>query len=264
MENDFICRKGLGMAFGEWFSGISRFVEDLTGMLYPWIDYVVQASPWVGISVLALGLLAALAPCQVATNLAVFGYLAHRGNKPGQLVRDAFLIWVGKSLVYAAIFIVVAILMWQAQDMLPWIQGWRKILGPLMLLAGLYLLFQPKFLQIYWGVEMPASRCSPGKQAWSSLAMGVGVGWAFCPTVFWIYFGVALPMFSQTQYPLAMPVLFALGTLLLAFLAVLLAVTGVSGMGKWLRQRHRWQPMLQKLTGLSFVVGGLYDTFYYW
>lgn len=250
--------------FANTFAWMVEAVEGLTNMLYPWVDQIIQSSPWIGLSVAALGLLAALAPCQVATNLAVLGFMTQQSKKPWQLLEKGMLLWLGKSLIYTSVFFIVVFFMLQARDLLPWIQGWRKAMGPLMLAAGLYMLFQPKLLQIYWGVENFGNLSSGNSNRWSSLMMGIGVGWAFCPTVFWIYFGVAMPLFSQTRFSFAMPALFAFGTLIPAFLTVVLTMIGISRVALAYSQRNSWQHSLQKLSGISFVLGGSFDIFYYW
>jgi len=88
---------------------------------------------------------------------------------------------------------------------------------------------------------------------------------AFCPTLFFLFFGLTLPLSLTAPLGALYPVAFALG-IMLPLLIVVAFLPGPASQGHQtyaggLRRAHR---MAASLAGGVFMLAGLYDTFVYW
>jgi cytochrome c-type biogenesis protein len=84
-----------------------------------------------------------------------------------------------------------------------------------------------------------------------------------CPTLFWLFFGLTLPLALRSAGGLALPGLFALGTALplLGFTALVAAGREASGVLDRLTRSHR---LVSRLSGGVFILAGINDTVTYW
>jgi hypothetical protein len=94
--------------------------------------------------------------------------------------------------------------------------------------------------------------------------LGVVFSFAFCPTLFWLFFGLTVPLALRSTGGLIFPGLFAVGASL-----PLLAMTAVVGAGlgtarHFIGGLRRAERGLRVAAGITLVVAGLHDTIVYW
>lgn len=93
--------------------------------------------------------------------------------------------------------------------------------------------------------------------------MGTAFSLGFCPTMFWLFFGMLMPIVVQSSYGIFLPSVFAVGTavpfLLIAEFTVGLGLNRV--MVKKTKTIGIW---IQKAAGILFIVLGIGDTLTYW
>ncbi|MBI3079760.1 MAG: sulfite exporter TauE/SafE family protein [Deltaproteobacteria bacterium] len=256
----------LAAAWYGWLSQLSA------GLIRP-VEALVLPLNVPALSVLAFGVLGALAPCQLTTGAAALAYVSRGG--PGILRRTAAYVG-GRTVMYLTAAGAVLLVGWDVRDAaIPVITATRKALGPLMVFIGLGFLDVIR-LPGGFGTEL-AGRLQahlPAQGALGAFLLGVVFSLAFCPTLFWLFFGLTLPLALSQPAGWLLPGVFALGTGL-----PLLALTGLmprrlslvahAGTGAWnagptLGGLLRWGRLGQKLAGLVFVIAGLHDTFTYW
>jgi sulfite exporter TauE/SafE len=109
----------------------------------------------------------------------------------------------------------------------------RKALGPLMLLIGLYLLGAFR-LNIRLGQRLSRwlEARMPREGTQGAFALGLVFSLAFCPTLFWLFFGLLIPLALASQGGWFFPGTFAVGTAL-----PLLGFTYVLSLGTTVAQR---------------------------
>ncbi len=251
---------GLGAVLvlgGEVSQGLYRGMSALYGVLAPPLDALRRSLDLPGVSAFLLGVLAAFAPCQVTTGAGALAYLARDGGRlfPGL---PAFLL--GKALAYT---LLLGVALWlfggPPQDPGGLFRPVRLALGPLMVLVGLGLL---GVLRLPWAWPLPLRMETGGKGFWGALALGVLFGLAFCPTLFWLFFGLLLPLALASPWGALYPGLFALGSGVP--LALFLWLLGRLGRGGALRALRRAGGWATRLAGWVLVGAGLLDTAVYW
>lgn len=172
----------------------------------------------------------------------------------------------GKVTVYTLVggLVIVAGLQLDAMS-IPVVVAARKALGPLMLVVGLTMLgaFRLKAgfgHRLAFRLRERLRGGGPGR----AYLLGVVFSFAFCPTLFWLFFGLTVPLALRSTGGWAFPGLFALGASL-----PLLAVTGVVAVGFGRMSRatgglRRAEPMLRTIAGVLLLLAGLHDTLIYW
>ncbi len=98
----------------------------------------------------------------------------------------------------------------------------------------------------------------------SAFLLGIAFSFAFCPTLFWLFFGLTLPLALRSHGGWAFPGLFAVGTtlpLLAVAAGVALGLGTTDSLAGSLTRVHR---ALRWAAGMLFMLGGLHDTIVYW
>ena len=243
-----------------WYSWLSSLTQGPILVIQDWIE----GSSVPLVSALLFGLIGATSPCQLTTNLGALAFSASRaGTAP---VLGASLAYVaGKVLVYSVVGGLAVVLGLQLQGVsIPVVLVARKLLGPLMLLVGLGLL---GLVRLPGGFGLNLCRWIAEKvpgSARSAFLLGVAFSFAFCPTLFWLFFGLTVPLALRSPGGWSFPGVFALGTAL-----PLLALAAVVSLGWGAADRlaggvARWHRPVKSVAGAAFIVAGLHDTLIYW
>jgi cytochrome c biogenesis protein CcdA len=244
-----------------WYTWLSTLSQGLVFTIQEWIEGVDLPVA----SALLFGLIAATSPCQLTTNLTALAYASRESSKGGTFI-SALAYAAGKVAIYslAGALVILAGLQLQAVS-IPVVIVARKLLGPLMVAAGLGLLgvirLRGAFGQrVSWKLREVLPTRGPG----GACLLGVVFSLAFCPTLFWLFFGLTVPLALKSAGGWAFPGLFAFGSTL-----PLLTVSGVVALGfgavEWAVGRmaglHR---VAGVVAGGIFILAGLHDTVVYW
>ena len=222
------------------------------------------------VSVLLFGMIGAFAPCQLSTGVAALSFLARRAAEPRSLWAQTFAYLAGKATVYLSVGGAMVLLGLQigqiSHTAIPVIAITRRLLGPLLIIVGLFLagILKTRFSigqQLTARIETKIGRQAGVVPAY---LMGVAFAFTFCPTLFWLFFGLTIPLALASPGGLVFPAVFALGTTLpLLFFAVLLA-TGASNLRAIVQRARRFDVWAQRAAGIVFVLIGLNEILLYW
>lgn len=144
-----------------------------------------------------LGLLTALSPCPLATNIASVAYIVRDVEKKRTMFINGLLYVLGRTLSYTLLGIVL-ILILKSGTSLFGVQRFiatygEKILGPALLLIGLFMLFGKNLNLPSFCVSNKNTNLSR-KGGFGALLLGILFALAFCPTSCVFYFGMLIPM----------------------------------------------------------------------
>jgi cytochrome c-type biogenesis protein len=224
------------------------------------------------VSVLLFGLIGAFAPCQLSTGVAALSFIARRAGEPRKMWAQTLAYLAGKATVYLVIGGVIVLLGLQlnqvSRSAIPVITVARKLLGPLLILVGLFLL---GVLKTHFSLgEQLSARIQDkiGRQAgiFPAYLMGVAFSFTFCPTLFWLFFGLTIPLALTSPGGLVFPGVFALGTTLPLLFFMGLIATGADALRlrAIVHNAKRLDVWAQQAVGLVFVLIGLNEIFLYW
>ncbi len=244
-----------------WYGWLSGLTQGTVFVVQGWDDRLELPL----LSAVVFGLIGTTSPCQLTTNLSALAWASARpgGGRP---LRLALAYVAGKMSVYTLVGGAIFLLGRELQAAsIPVVIVARKALGPLMIVIGLGLLGFWRFrlgLGQALALRLRDRLKAPG--AGGAYLLGVAFSFAVCPTLFWLFFGLTIPLALRSAGGWAFPGLFALGSSL-----PLLVVTGLVSAGAGAVEvvaggvRRLDQP-LRIAAAIILLVAGIHDTVVYW
>jgi cytochrome c-type biogenesis protein len=162
-----------------------------------------------------LGLLTAISPCPLATNITAIGFIGRDIESKKRIFWNGILYTAGRVIAYSLLGAILIYILRSGADMFSIQKGvskWGELLiAPVMLLIGLFMLFGDKLRLPKFGFTGNVES-DKLKGSWGSLLLGMLFAMAFCPTSGVLYFGMLIPMSAQATAGYLLPIVFALAT----------------------------------------------------
>lgn len=213
-----------------------------------------------------LGVVGAMAPCQLSASVGAITYFGSRQMQNGRFSWwEVFWYLAGRTAVFSLLGLLFCLLGHNdSVATMPVLSFVRKLLGPLLILIGIFLLGWIRLPGVGAGFSTAlkqSARRRGGKPG--AFLMGAAFSLGFCPTMFWLFFGLLMPMTMKAEYGVILPPLFAVGTALpLLFFLGISAGLGLNRLPvRKARQVGRW---VQWLAGGFFILLGIVDMMIFW
>ncbi|MDX1805833.1 MAG: sulfite exporter TauE/SafE family protein [Paenisporosarcina sp.] len=209
-----------------------------------------------------LGIVGAVAPCQLTGNISAITYYGNRTIQNKTDWSDVLSFMLGKITVFS----ILGLFVWLIgqtfeQSMISYFPFLRKIIGPVIIFVGLVLLGVFKLNLINRLSSRIPLRLQKGKLG--SFFMGVSFSIAFCPTMFVLFFVSLMPIVATAPYGFILPAVFGVATTLP--LLIVLAIMGFLELDKLtLKNSKKIGSVVQKSAGVLLIIVGIFDTITYW
>jgi len=212
------------------------------------------------LSALFLGLITAISPCPLATNIAATAYLSRKVTDRRFAVITGSLYTLGRMFSYSIIGILIIVVGLEIPGIALFLQSaGETVLGPLLIIVGVIILLMDRISFGKGGNKLTAIG---GKVAdWGMVGgflLGVIFALAFCPYSAVLYFGVLIPLALKSSGGIALPAIYAIGTGLPVLIFGTLLSLGVAGVSKWLNVITRVEKILRILIAIVFIGVGIY------
>lgn len=210
-----------------------------------------------------LGLMTAISPCPLATNITAIAYISKKiGNSKSTLLVSIFYT-LGRMIIYIGIAAVIVWIGLSTFSISMVLQKYGKIiLGPMLLIFGVLM------LGIFnLSIGKSGDRLNKIKESLSekgvigSLLLGMLFALAFCPISGVFYFGMLIPLALQNSDPILIPSIFAVATSLPVILFSLILVFSFSKIGDVMRKVQLIEKWLRKAVAIIFIIVGIYYIF---
>lgn len=226
-----------------------------------WLQTLLDNSTTPLLTAFLLGLLTALSPCPLATNIAAIGFIGKDIENRRQIFRNGLLYTLGRIVAYTLLGTILITVLKEGSSMF----GIQKtigtygewLLGPLLLLIGLFMLFGSRLNLPQFGFSGNAEGLAQ-KGGWGALLIGILFALAFCPTSGVFYFGMLIPMSATATAGYALPVVFAVATAIPILLVAWVLAFSVQRLGTFYRKMQVIQRWLNLVVGVLFVIIGMY------
>ncbi len=220
---------------------------------------------WIAIvTALWLGILTSISPCPLAANIAAISYISRRTERKGLVLASGIFYTIGRSLTYTVLGVLVAGALLNIPDISRFLQDFfNKLLGPLLILTGMFLL---GLLHSNVSVPKPSdavSRRLVDSGVWGSLALGMLFALAFCPVSAALFFGSLIPIAIEQQSTFLLPLVYGLGTGLPVLIFALVIAFAVSMLGRLLKAVNTFELWFRRITGVVFIGVGIYYSLTY-
>jgi len=212
--------------------------------------------PW--LSALVLGLMTAISPCPLATNITAIGFISKDIENRDRVFLNGLLYTLGRAITYTLIAFIIYLGADQFKFSGIFQRYGGKILGPLLVIIGLFMLDVIKIT--FPGIGKLNSKMQ-NKSSWNyidALLLGIVFALAFCPYSGVLYFGMLVPMTVASASGLYLPVIFAVATgIPVIIFAWILAYT-VSGIGKVYNKVKTFELWFRRIISVLFIIIGVY------
>jgi len=214
-----------------------------------------------------LGLLTAISPCPLATNITAIGYIGRDIESKRRIFWNGILYTVGRVIAYSLLGAILIYILHKGEDMFfiqKGVSKWGEMLiSPTMILIGLFMLLGDRLHLPKFGFS---GNVDSGKLKgmWGSLFLGILFAMAFCPTSGILYFGMLIPMSAQATAGYFLPVIFAFATGLPVIFVAWFIAYSVSEIGTFYNRMKIFQKWFNLIVAILFILVGLYYayTFY--
>ena len=222
-----------------------------------WLTELAQNSEIPLLAAFALGLLTAIAPCPLATNITATAFIAKTINSRKKVLFSGLLYTLGRMFSYTAIG---AIIYFGANtfQIAKLFQGnGEKYIGFVLVILGLIMLNIIKLNFIKGGnwIDQLSDKFKT-KGLLGAFLLGALFALAFCPYSGALFFGMLIPMTIKSG--LAMPVLFSIGTGLPVILFAFVIAFSMEKLGIYFKAITKIEKIMRILAGVTFIVTGLY------
>lgn len=208
-----------------------------------------------------LGLLTALSPCPLATNITAVGFISKDIENRNRMFLNGILYTVGRILSYSVLgAVLIAVIRSGADtfDIQNEISLWgERLLAPALIVIGLFMLFGDKLPLPQFGVAA-SGRMERLRGAWGSLLLGVLFALAFCPSSGLFYFGMLIPMSAAESGGYLLPVVFAIATGLPVMAVAWVLAYSVSSIGNFYKRIGIFQKWFNRIVAVLFILVGVY------
>ena len=225
-------------------------MEFLTGLLEG------TTLPWV--TALLLGWMTAISPCPLATNITAIGFISKDIENRNRVFLNGLLYTTGRAISYFSIAFIIFLGADQMKFSGFFQQYGEKIIGPLLLIIGLFML---DVLKINFpGLSSLTSRMEE-KKKWGYfdvILLGIVFALAFCPYSGVLYFGMLIPMTISSTSGLVLPVLFAIATGIPVIIIAWILAYAISGIGTAYNRIKSFEIWFRRVIAVLFIIVGLY------
>lgn len=208
-----------------------------------------------------LGLLTALSPCPLATNIAAIGFISKDIESRHKIFRNGLLYTLGRIVSYTLLGSLLIYMLQESSGMFG-IQSTVSKLGewflaPLLLLIGLFLLVGDKLNLPQFGFNGNAEGLAR-RGGWGAFLIGVLFALAFCPTSGVFFFGTLIPMASTTAEGHLLPAVFAIATAIPVLIVAWILAFSAARIGTFYGKIKIIQKILYRIVGILFILIGIY------
>ena len=214
-----------------------------------------------------LGLLTAVSPCPLATNITAIGFISKDIESKDRTFLLGILYTIGRMVAYS---LLGALLIWVLRrgfdtfDLQSKVSQWGEmLLSPVLIVMGLVMLFGDRLPLSGFGLNA-SEKSGRLRGAWGSLLLGILFAMAFCPTSGMFYFGMLIPMSASATGGYALPAVYALATGLPVVIVAWIIAYSIGNIAGFYKKMQVFQKWLNRMVAVLFIIVGIYYayTFY--
>ena len=230
-----------------------------------WIQALLDNSSTPLLTAFLLGLLTAISPCPLATNIAAIGYIGKDIEDRRRVFLNGLLYTAGRIVAYTVLGLLLILIIRQGTSMFgiqKFISTWGEmLLGPALILIGLLMLFNDKLNLPQFDFNGSHAEGLKRHGGWGAFLLGMLFAMTFCPTSGMFYFGMLIPLSATATLGYLLPAVFAFATALPVLVVAWLLAFSMQKVGRfygWMKGIERWTTVF---VGVLFVLMGLYECY---
>ena len=215
--------------------------------------------PW--LTAFVLGLMTAISPCPLATNITAIGFISKDIENRNRVFINGLLYTLGRAITYTVIPLIIYFGADQFKFSGFFQQYGDKFIGPLLILIGLLMLDVVPLK--FPGISGLTSKMEK-KTKWGyldAILLGIVFALAFCPYSGVLFFGMLVPITVASASGLYLPVIFAFATGIPVIIFAWVLAYAVSGIGNVYNKVKTFELWFRRVIAVLFIAVGCYSVF---
>jgi cytochrome c-type biogenesis protein len=213
------------------------------------------------VTALVLGLMTAISPCPLATNITAIGFIGRDIDNRDRVFYNGLVYTLGRAVSYTLLALIIFLGADQFAVSGIFQQYGAKIIGPVLIVIGLFML---DVLKIKFPGLSNLTRHfeKKGTKSYRDVfLLGILFALAFCPYSGVLFFGMLMPVTISSTSGLYLPVVFAVATGIPVILFAWLIAYAISGVGSLYNRIKTFEIWFRRVISILFICVGLYYVF---
>lgn len=223
-----------------------------------YLQQLLDQSQWPLLSAFILGLMMAISPCPLATNITAIAYIGKDLENRRKVFYNGLIYTLGRIVSYSTLGVAIyyGASGYKISDIF---QGYgERLLGPVLLIVGILMLnLIPwgwlRIAKIDWQKKL---RIDSGSYLGMFL-LGVVFALAFCPYSGVLYFALLIPLTIESSN-LLLPPVFAIATGFPVIIVAWLIAFTLSGVGNFYNRIKAFEIWFRRIVAGLFIFTGMY------
>ncbi len=224
------------------------------------LQSLLDAVSFPALTAFLLGLMTAISPCPLATNITATAYISRDITNKKKVFFSGLLYTLGRAIAYTLIGVIIYFGA-SSFEIAYFFQNYgEKFLGPLLIVFGILMLniIRINLTGNSGGFLSKLAEKTGSMGLLSALLIGFLFALAFCPYSGVLYFGILIPMTISSPEGLILPFVFAIATGLPVILVAYLLAYSVSGVGSFYNRIQSFEKWFRRTVAIIFIVVGVY------
>ena len=213
-----------------------------------------------------IGLMTALSPCPLVTNITAIAYISKKIDNGKRTLLTGFFYTLGRMFTYVFLASLIVYVGINVQAISLFLQKYgERILGPLLIIFGLIMLNIIKLPSLKSGKKINKIKEKLSEKGYlGSFLLGVLFALAFCPFSAVLFFGMLIPLALSISDGILIPSIFALATGLPVIIFAFILTFSVSKLGKIMGKVQTFEKYMRYVIAIIFFIVGIYYTYRIW
>lgn len=206
-----------------------------------------------------IGLMTALSPCPLATNITAIAHISKNLNHKKTII-TGLIYTFGRMFTYVFIAALIVLFGINVQVIALFLQRYgEKILGPLLVFFGLIMLEIIKFPVFESNQQLNKLKEKLSKKGYlGSFLLGFLFALAFCPFSAVLYFGMLIPIALKARDAFFIPSVFSIATGLPVIIFSFILTYSISKLGTIMNKVSHIEKIIRIISSFVFILIGAY------
>ena len=223
-----------------------------------WLQGLLENSQWPILTAFLLGLMTAISPCPLATNISAIAFIGKNITDKKTVLLKGVIYTLGRAFTYTVIGLLFFFGLGEV-GLSGFFQRYgEKILGPVLVIIGLFMLGVIKLNFPGIGKLTEKMENQAGKGYWGVFLLGTVFALAFCPYSGVLYFVMLIPMTVASAQGLFLPLVFAIATGLPVILFAWMIAYAVGSVGTIYNKIKVFELWFRRVVAVLFIGVGIY------
>ena len=230
-----------------------------------YLQHLLESSTAPFWTAIILGLMTAISPCPLATNITAIGFISKDIENKRKIFTNGLLYTLGRAVSYTSLGIALYFGASKFHVAMFFQLYGERFLGPLLIVIGVLMLDIIKInFPLFNRLSDKFSNNAKKGSSLSAFLLGIIFALAFCPYSGVLYFGMLIPMSIASSSGLYLPFVFAIATGLPVIIISWLLAYSISSIGGFYNNLKTFEKWFRIIIAVLFILVGLYYSYIFY